>query len=474
MCDIALSNSYFLSGDPVGQRQPYFYPPLGPMYVAAYLRRRPVGEVKLIDTTFLPDVNVYGDILRKHRPRIVGLQTIITNRTIVRKMIALAKQTGASVVVGGPDASASPDYYLDHGADYAVVGEGEVTMAELVERLLSTKAKDLRDVPGLAFRASGVTIATPPRAQLADPDALPFPAYDLVDVDRYLDIWRRRNGHTSLHVLTSRGCPFTCTWCSRAVFGRSFRQRSVRNVIDEVRYLQERYAPDTLWFADDTFTLKRRWVEEWCEMTVRENVVIPFRCFTRADVIDPALAAKLRIAGCRRVHMGVESGSQKVLDAMGKRTSPAVVRKAATCLREAGIAVNIFIMFGYPSEKLDDIIATEQLIADIRPDSIGFSIAYPVPGTEFHAQVKHRMVRNSDALWAKTKVGPQLMFRAEFPLVYYRLLIRLIQMRFLKPEASATAWSRWWFRAECALLHVARFAIETIWLIVRTIRPTTF
>ena len=462
--DLLLSNSHFLYYDLVEQPVAYVYPPLGPLYLSAYLQCANIGDVGVFDATFARGEEEYEQTLREKKPLLVGIQAVITTQTRTRNMIRIAQSIGIPVVVGGPDASTSYEKYLGWGATYAVIGEGEETCAELLQVLTGQTKIKIKDIRGLAYRNNGEIVVNPNRKLIEDLDRLPFPDWKAVDISRYLDLWKKRNGYTSLHILSSRGCPFGCAWCSRAVFGRTVRQRSAENVVDEMKALSNYYHPDSIWFADDTFTMDNSWVENFTEKVALSGAVIPFRCFTRADKVTPEMLSKLKTAGCRLIHMGVESGSQQVLNAMNKGQKVETIQKASKYIQDAGIDINYFIMFGYPGEKLKDIRATEALIKAAKPDSIGFSIAYPIPGTEFYQSVKDCLVKDIDSRWEKTTEDIQQMFTTEFPLVYYRKTIQHIQLRNQMQHTGAGGFKNFSLWSRLAWLGLVRWVIERVWL----------
>jgi len=318
------------------------------------------------------------------------------------------------------------EQYLRWGADFVVIGEGEATMYELMAYLSeSSNSKPLTEIPGLAYWDGSEIKHTKPRKAISDLDEIPWPAYDLVDVERYLDVWRTCNGYSSMHIATSRGCPFNCQWCSHAVFGRSFHQRSVENVISEMLFLKEHYDPEHLTIADDTFALNKEWLYRWCGEIQRQGIDIHFRCFSRADVVNPEVLHRLKAAGCCHIHLGVESGSQRVLDWMHKGTTIQDICRASRQIKEAGIGLGYFIMFAYPGETRVDIRKTEKLIRECKPDSLGLSIAHPVPGTPFYDLVSGRLIDEAETN-DDMEYGNRLRFRATYPEAYYQRLIRYV------------------------------------------------
>ena len=429
--DLLLCSSYYLAHEPMLGARGQPYAPLGILYLAAYLRHYEDLKVGVFDATFADGIPAFERTLQRLKPSVVGIQGLITTRRTTKQMIQIAKNTDALVVVGGPDPSSCWESYLHWGADYVVVGEGEVPLRHLMN-CLSRKpsAMPIEDIQGLAFVRSGIVHKTTSLAGIRDLDSIPFPAYDLIDVERYFDAWREYNGYTSMHLLTSRGCPFSCEWCSHAVFGRTFRQRSIENVLTEMRLLRDRYNPDHLTIGDDTFGLNKKWLYRWCDAVEREGLDFRFRCFSRADIVDEEMVRRLKRIGCSHIHLGVESGSQRILDSMNKGTRVEDIRRASKLIKDAGIGLGYFIMFAYPGETYKDIHKTEQLILEIKPDTLGLSIAYPVPGTRFYERVREQLLPLGDHIDEQMGSGHQLRFKATYPVSYYRCLIRYIEHRF--------------------------------------------
>lgn len=429
MTDLLLCTSYFLAYEsmPGARGQPYVS--LGVLYLAAYLRQSDRWQVEVFDATFADGLAAFEADLARLRPKVVGIQSVITTRQVARQMIAIAKRYASTVIVGGPDPSVLYESYLQWGADVVVIGEGEHTLEELLGCLATEPgAPALNDIAGLAFAADGRLCVTPPRPPIRDINSLPFPAYDLVDVARYLETWRQYNGYSSMHFMMSRGCPFNCAWCSHAVFGRTYRQRSVENVLAEMRLLEQTYGPDHLTIADDTIGLNKKWLADWSAAIERDGPRIPFRCFSRADVTTETMVAQLKAAGCRHIYLGVETGSQRILDRMNKGTTLQDIRHASSLIRAAGIDLGYFIMFAYPGETFEDIHCTLDLIFQMAPDSLGLSIAYPVPGTAFYEEVKDHLVPD-EADEPVMGSGRRVKFKATYPEAYYQRLLRYIERR---------------------------------------------
>lgn len=388
MTDLLLAHGYFLAHDAQEQRVMKPYPPLGLLYISAHLNARGLS-VSVFDSTFRSWTE-FEDALRTRRPGVVGLYcNLMTKRTVLR-MIAACRSAGIPAVVGGPEPPHYAERYLEAGADAVVVGEGERTLEELVPRLADPATRrDLSGVAGIVFRdEAGRAVRTPPRALIRDLDAQPWPDREAIDLAPYLAAWRSRHGRGSLSLLTARGCPFTCRWCSRSVFGETHRRRSPAAVADEAQMLLERWRPDMLWYVDDVFTIHRGSVLAYADEMERRGLRVPFECISRADRIDADVADALRRLGCFRVWVGSESGSQRVLDAMDRRVTVEQVGLATRVLQERGIEVGMFVMLGYPGEEDSDLRATVDHLKRTAPDVFLTTLAYPIRGTPYYEEVQ--------------------------------------------------------------------------------------
>jgi radical SAM superfamily enzyme YgiQ (UPF0313 family) len=298
------------------------------------------------------------------------------------------------VVLGGPEITHHIDKFLEHGADVVVIGEGEETMQALVSAWTSGgPGAALGEIAGVAFRdAHGQVVRTPPRTLLRSLDELPMPKREAVDLQPYLDAWRARHGSNAVSVSTMRGCPYSCRWCSRAVYGESYRRRSPRLVADEIQLIVDRYHPDSLWFVDDVFTINHKWLEGLTEELEKRNLKVPYECITRADRLNEKAVSLLRRSGCFRVWIGAESGSQKVLDAMDRRVTVEQVREMIQLSKKHGIETGTFIMLGYPGETEADIEATIEHLKSSDPDQFTITVSYPIKGTPFYDDAVQRMV----------------------------------------------------------------------------------
>ena len=426
---ILLAHPYFLRDDAKQLERMKPYPPLATLLCASVLREQG-HAVTLFDAMLADGMDAFRDALAAGRPRVVAIVedsfNYVTKMCTMRlreatiAMIAAARAHGCRVVVHGSDATDHPLRYLDAGADAVLLGEPERTLAEVVATLAANVNSPLAPVAGLALRGDDGTLdVTPPRSGTRDLDALPLPAWDLVDAESYRRAWRSTHGRMSWNVVTSRGCPYGCNWCAKPVFGRRYSQRSPAAVAEELRRLKQEVAPDHLWFADDLFGLTSRWIAAFADEVRARDARIPFMIQCRADLVSPAVARALADAGCEEVWMGVESGSQRILDAMDKGTTVDEVRAATRALKAHGVRACWFLQLGYPGERWDDVVATRDLVRGERPDDVGVSVAYPLPGTKFHAAVQRQLGARTN--WEDTG-DLAMLFQGTYTSPFYRRL----------------------------------------------------
>ena len=409
--DLLLAHGFFLAEDAEEQRIMRPHPPLGLLYLSSHLKARGI-DVGVFDSTFRRFAD-FETLLQNQRPPVVGLAVNLMTKRRALRMIGAARAAGARVVVGGPDPPHYAAEYLEAGADVVVVGEGEQTLEELLPALLGGNDGALVSIAGIVFRessggrsprqpapAGSPLIRTPPRALMPDLDRQPFPDRAAVEIGRYLSAWRAHHGFAPVSLITARGCPYTCTWCSRSVFGTTHRRRSPANVADEVEEIRSRYRPDRFWYADDVFAIHRGWTLAYAEELRRRKVHLPFECISRAERIDDDVADALRQLGCWRVWIGAESGSQRVLDAMERRVAIDRVVDTTARLRRRGIQVGMFIMLGYDGERTDDLRATVEHLKRTSPDVFLTTVSYPIKGTPYYDAVSSTLTRPGS--WAQT------------------------------------------------------------------------
>lgn len=391
MADLLLSHGYFLAEDEKERAIMKPYPPLGLLYLSASLKRAGFS-VEVFDSTFATREELFARLSRERG--VLGLYTNLMTRPPVLAIAAHAKSLGWTVVLGGPESAGYPAEYLARGADVVVVGEGEETMAELLPALASRGAHRLHGVAGTVFVDEGGAVVTnPERPKIADLDSIPWPDREAVDHGRYLEAWRTHHGAGSVNLITARGCPYKCNWCSHAVFGFSHRRRSVTDVADEVAAILARYRPEQVWYADDVFTIQHSWLFAYAAELSRRGIRVPFETISRADrMMDEEVLATLARMGCERVWIGSESGSQRVLDAMQRGVTVEQVRWATKAAQRHGMQVGMFLMWGYEGETLEDVEATIEHVRTAAPDVFFTTVSYPIQGTGYFAKVADRAV----------------------------------------------------------------------------------
>jgi anaerobic magnesium-protoporphyrin IX monomethyl ester cyclase len=436
MRSILVGHSYFLRLDAKQSERAKPYPPLATLQVAASLRESG-HEVALFDAMLAEGVADYVAQLEALAPEIVVLyednynfltkMCLAAMREACCQMIGAARVRGARVIVAGSDVTDAPEVYLQAGADVALIGEGLAALAVLVRRLdacAELPTPELTaELAGIAYvQHGGVRKLPETRAvMVAQPE---LPAWDLIDIERYRKAWLRAHGFFSLNMAASRGCSFRCSWCAKPIWGNQYAQRSAESVAAEFTYLKQRFNPDHIWFADDIFGFKPTWVRRVARAVGEANARIPFTIQVRADLTSEDMAAALAEAGCAEAWIGAESGSQRILDAMNKGTTVAEIKEARARLKAHGIRVGFFIQLGYLNEELTDILATRELLQAARPDDVGVSVAYPLPGTKFFEQVKGQFL-NGKTHW-KESGDLAMMFRGTYSSNFYRAIRNLM------------------------------------------------
>ncbi len=392
---ILLTHGYFLNDDPKEKIIMKPYAPLGILYVSAYLERKGFSN-EVFDTTF-STMQKMRDYLLEFKPDVVAIYVNLMTKLNVLEIIKFIKSNlnQAKIVLGGPEIRYNANDFLNFGADYLVIGEGEETSLELMIALNEKRYDDIKNIPGLGFKNQNNEIVfTTEREKLKEVDSLPFPGRDKINLQLYLNAWKERHGENAISISTMRGCPYTCKWCSRAVYGLSYRRRSPENVCDELELIQKEYNPDTLWFVDDVFTISHKWLNEFNETLKQRNLKIKFECITRADRMNEEVIKLLKDAGCFRVWIGAESGSQKVIDLMDRRVDVDQVREMIKLTQNNGIQAGTFIMLGYPGETEDDIEETIKHLKESNPEYFTITVAYPIKGTELFAEVEAVQTNN--------------------------------------------------------------------------------
>jgi len=400
------------------------YPPLGILYISAYLKKYG-WDNEVFDSTFSTEEQLKKKLI-SDSPEILALYTNLVTKESVIRLIQFVKTqhelSRTTIILGGPDVTHNIDDYLKASADILVVGEGEQTMLELVQHF-SVNGADLKDISGIAFLYNGTVIRTPPRKKIKDLDELPMPDRAAINLKKYIDVWKKRHGYSAISVSTQRGCPYTCKWCSTAVYGQSYRRRSPKNVVAELKLIHREYAPDTVWFVDDVFTVSHNWLAEFSREMVSEKLNMKFECITRAERLNDTVLAQLKDAGCFRIWIGAESGSQQILNAMDRRVEVTVVRDMIRRTKKFNIETGTFIMIGYPGETEKDINETIHHLKISDPEHFTITLSYPIKGTDLYDQVETDILDFPD--W-QTSTDRDLDFKRTYNRKFYHHAIRRV------------------------------------------------
>jgi anaerobic magnesium-protoporphyrin IX monomethyl ester cyclase len=358
------------------------YLPIGLPYLAAVLERNG-HEIDVIDCEALEiDHEKLRAKLASLEPNVVGITSTTPTIQSALQSARIAKEAcqNVAVVLGGPHASFMDTQILNEEAavDIIVRGEGEQTLSELMSHVFNFGV--LHEVAGITFRKNGQIIRTPNRPLIQDLDELPYPAYKYFPLEKY-----RISGRSILPVITSRGCPFQCSFCvSTQMFGKNFRIRRIKNVVDEIEWLRDTCGANAFTFYDDTFTLDMERAIKVCEEIKKRKIGLPWNCQTRVDQLSKKVLAKMREANCEAVYFGVESGCQSILEAVGKETSIKQNEQAIKWAKDEGLVVIISLVIGYPGETTDTLEQTLDLVRRLKPDDAYLCVATPYPGTDFY------------------------------------------------------------------------------------------
>ncbi len=378
MVKVTLVYPYFPSKD----NSIFRFPPLGLGYLAAALKKRGFS-VELVDGTFL-NKKASVERVRRSNPQIIGIYSMFSMKKTSMEFARLFKGHCSLLVTGGPLPTLDPSDFLDV-FDVAAIGEGEETIVELAECV--EKGAHFSSVKGIAYKESGIVKFTPPRDFVENLDALSFPSRELFDNSEYKRYYFKRYGYTTTPLISSRGCPFSCDFCSRPVFGTSFRSRSPENIVDEVEEIAG-LGYERVWFADDCFTLNSEHLKRVCDLLIQRRVDIDWECLSRVDTLDFEVAECMKRAGCIRVFFGIESGNDNVLSIMNKRISTTQAKKAVSVAKQVGLQVGAFFIVGYPGESDKTVLDTVRFASGLQLDYLSFTLPYPIPGTALYERVK--------------------------------------------------------------------------------------
>ena len=436
---IILTHGYFLSEDPKEQLIMRPYPPLGILYISAYLEQNNFPN-DVYDSTF-STLEQLKEYLLKERPDLIGIYTNLMTKLNVLKIIQFIKSSRSlkhtKIILGGPEVRNHKEKFLHYGADIIVFGEGEETMLEIVTAYSQQANPDLYNLAGTAFKdANDNVITNAERVLIRDINQLPFADRSKINLQQYFDAWKKRHGISMVNVSTMRGCPYSCKWCSRAVYGSSYRRRNPQLVVDEIQWLQKNYQFDKIWFVDDVFTINHRWLREFANEIEQRKLIISYEIITRSDRLNEEAVQLLKQSGCFRVWIGAESGSQKVIDAMDRRVKVDQVRSMIQLVKSYGMEAGTFIMLGYPGEDEKDIKETLLHLKHSDPDHFTITVAYPIKGTPLYTEVENVFIK--DLPW-ETTTDRDIDFKRTYSRRYYDHAITWIhsEMSYYKANKNA-------------------------------------
>jgi radical SAM superfamily enzyme YgiQ (UPF0313 family) len=421
---ILLTHGYFLSEDEKEQLIMRPYVPLGILYISAYLEKNGYDN-DVFDSTF-QQFNTLTSKILTDKPDIIGIYTNLMTKVNVLRIIKFIKKhpelANTKIVLGGPEVRNHAQNFLLYGADIIILGEGELTMLEVVQAIEQGKAWN--DIQSICFKdRNGTIIKTEERKLNKEIDQLPFPNRNKIDLNKYINTWEERHGYSSINVSTMRGCPYTCRWCSRAVYGQSYRRRKSELVVEEIKSLQSQYNFKNIWFVDDVFTVSHKWLQEFAEELEKQNVKVSYECISRADRLNEEVVQLLKRSGCFRVWIGAESGSQKIIDAMDRRIDVQDTREKIKLVKSYGIEAGTFIMLGYPGETEEDIIETVHHLKASQPDQFTITITYPIKGTPLYSEVEKDFLTNFP--W-DSSTDRDIDFKREYPRQYYEHAVKWV------------------------------------------------
>lgn len=375
-------NKLFCESPDRFQEEVGFYPPLGLMYIAAHLRKTSHHEVAVLDTLVERlDYEALSKRITDYAPDIVGISATSFTLVDAYKTAEAAKRSmpEATVIMGGPHISIYPDETLALPyVDMVVIGEGEFTVRELLDGL--EKGTPLDEVKGIGYKKGGRNHFTEARPLIEDLNQLPFPARGMTPYKGYYSVFS--SNRISTVIMTSRGCPYGCTFCFHEN-ERRFRARSAKNVADEIEECV-RMGITEFFIFDETFTIDKKRVIDICDEIIGRKMRISFDMRTRVDTISEELLKRLKKAGCKRVQYGVESGSQRILDLMKKGITIEQVRRAFAITRKSGMDTYADFMLGFATETKEEMQKTVSFAIELNPDFVQFAVTTLYPGTELY------------------------------------------------------------------------------------------
>ncbi len=408
------------------------YPSLGLMYIAACVERYTDHEIEILDTQ-VEKMN-YEEMkseIRERNPDIVGIQAMTFTLIDVILTARIVKELDKSIplILGGPHVNIYPEEtILNSEIDFLVLGEGEYVFPDLINAL--SQRKDLSKIRGIVYKRNKEIINTGKREFITNLDAVPFPARHLVPYQKYYSVLAKRTPITTM--MTSRGCPFKCIFCDRPQLGKIFRYRSAESVVDEMEQCA-RIGIKEIFLYDDTFSIKKQRAIDICNEILRRNLKIMWDIRARVDTVDEKILKKLKLAGCERIHFGVEAGTQEILNILRKGITLQQAERAFQWSREVGITTLAYFMIGNPTESREQILETIKFGVKIKPDYAHIALTTPFPATELYRRGLERKILKHD-YWKEFAENPRMDFVPEVweENLKREELIRLLKSAYMK------------------------------------------
>lgn len=418
--------------------------PIGVALLAAFVQRELKREfekeleweIKICDTTFSPSIQTISDFLDSFQPDVVGvgMSTLMLGEGL--EACKLAKDNGCFVFVGGPHPTTKPFEMMKHPAiDACVIGEGELPTVDLLQMWQNNERKEI--LGALVKDKKGEIVGSVARRPVENLDSLPYPAWELIDLKRYIDAWGQLDsvqpGLRGINITASRGCPFSCTFCQPvldSMFGKKLRQRTPKSVVSELQELKNRYNIEAFWFTDDTFTTNRRWVLEFCQALREANLNLLWGCTTRANLIPRELMQEMVSVGLRKIGIGLESATDHIREELyQKGVSDEAVVETVHIAEQLDVQILLFLMLGAPNETRTEMLQTIELATSLPASEASFSLFVPIPGTELHSQMENSGIQMSQD-WTDYDYYAKQPFEHELSRRELRLIQRYAYFRF--------------------------------------------
>jgi anaerobic magnesium-protoporphyrin IX monomethyl ester cyclase len=425
---IILSHSYFLYLDPkeAASRKPY--PPLATLVLAALIKQEIGLDVTIYDVMFDHNEKSLIQHINTNKPDIVIIYdddfNYLTKMCLENMRNAIFRavdnvKTDCTFIAHGSDASDQAELYLKNGFRYVVHANAENIILRMVKLLLNRDVKKISDLSSLTYSKNGKVCQNPVARDNFSREDLPDPAWQLIDLTPYRKMWTENHGYFSLNISTAHGCPYHCNWCAKPLYGRTYKAIPATKIARQFEFLKKELSADHVWITDDIFALKPGWITEFADDVINRDAIIPYKIQLRSDLVNQQFTEELARSGCTEVWLGVESGSQKILDAMEKNLNVEQIYTSTKILKSGNIKVGFFIQYGYPGEEFEDIKMTLRLIRECKPDFIGISVSYPLKDTPFYKMVINDMGEKLN--W--TDSGDlALMFPGKYHPDFYRAL----------------------------------------------------